>query len=123
MKKEIHILIAKTHFRLAEEVHKEYEQAEEDNRTAFRCVAAQNYFYSAINIMEAILAEKELHSFSHENRARKLLENSELFSDEIIELFDQVDRNIRNKVAYRGENGEKYKLLRRFAALMIEQTK
>ncbi len=122
MDKKTHELIAKAHFDIAEKEHEKYENLnDEKQKTAARCVAAQNYFYSAINVIEALLASKELHSFNHENRSRKVLENTELFSDEMIELFDQVDRNIRNKVTYRGENGEKYKLMKRFSNLMIKE--
>ncbi|MFH1637350.1 MAG: hypothetical protein ABIB71_02920 [Candidatus Woesearchaeota archaeon] len=123
MDRETHILIAKAHFEIAEKEHKKHESAEGKPKIAVRCVAAQNYFYSAISFIEAKLAEKELHSFSHENRARKVLENNELFSEDAVRLFDQIDRNIRNKVAYRGENGKKYKLIREFASLMVKEAK
>src|SRR3989344_7236352 len=114
MDKETHALIAVVHFDIAEEQHEQYLNKDGKEKTAVRCVAAQNYFYSAINVIEAMLAEKELHSFSHEDRARKIIDNSGLFSKEVIEFFDQIDRNVRNRVAYRGENGKKYDLLRKF---------
>ena len=38
---------------------------------------------------------------------------SEIFSDEIFDLFKKVDRDERNKVAYRGENGQMYEDIKR----------
>ena len=84
-------------------------------------VAAQNYFYCSINVIEHILfREKKEHSFSHENRFRKVKEHFNLFPPEFIELYDGVDRNLRNKVAYRGENSEKYELMKRLVQMAVE---
>jgi len=122
MDKKIHILIAKEHLGIADNMHSRLKQ-EKDNdiKVACRTVAAQNYFYAGINLLEAKLAENELHSYSHENRARLILENSGLFSKELRELFDLVDRNLRNAVAYRAQNGKKYEMLRKFAILASEE--
>jgi D-hexose-6-phosphate mutarotase len=116
----IHKIAAQTHFDIAEQVHAEYE-AEQNNekKIALRTVSAQNYFYAAVNAIEKILAEKlEQHSFNHENRMRKIVENQSLFSQEIIALYELVDRDLRNKVAYRGENGKKYEAVKRLATLL-----
>src|SRR3989339_796497 len=110
MKYEIHLEAAKGHQKIAEEYDLKYtNEKNEDKRVALRTVASQNYFYAAINAIEAVFA-KELneHSFNHENRYRKFIENQKLFSDDISALFIKVDRDERNKVAYRGENGQMY---------------
>ncbi|MCX6706974.1 MAG: hypothetical protein NT001_02430, partial [Candidatus Woesearchaeota archaeon] len=82
---------------------------------------AQNYFYSAVNCIEAVFAVKlKAHSFSHENRMNRIMENRALFSKEIVELYEIVDRDQRNKVTYRGENGSKYQNIKRLAKILIE---
>lgn len=122
MDRKIHILIAKAHFGIAEGMHAKFKQeTEADAKVAYRTVAAQNYFYAGISLLEAKLAEKELHSYSHENRARLVIENAGMFSKELRELFDLVDRNLRNAVAYRAQNGRKYEMLRKFALLAAEE--
>lgn len=95
MKFEIHKAAAEEYFRTAEEFDKRHAAEKEGTRkTALRIVAAQNYFYSAVNVIEALFAKKlELHSFSHENRMRNVIENRNLFMPETIELYEVVDRD------------------------------
>ena len=50
----------------------------------------------------------------------KILENKSFFSYEVIQLYELVDRDQRNKVTYRGENGEKYKNIKKLAKLLKE---
>lgn len=121
MRFEIHKTTAEEYFRTAEEKDGLFsKEKDEIKKTALRVVAAQNYFYSAVNCIEAIFAKKlEFHSFSHENRMNKIIENKNLFSEEIIVLYEMVDRDQRNKVTYRGENGEKYKNIKKLAKLLI----
>jgi len=121
MKFEIHRASADIYFRVAEDLDKKH-SLENDavKKTAYMVAAAQNYFYSAVNSVEAVFAEKlECHSFSHENRMNRLLENRSLFSEEIIALYGLVDRDQRNKVTYRGENGDKYRNIKKLANLLI----
>lgn len=88
MDKKTHVLIAKEHLGIAENMHLRLKQ-EKDNdvKVACRTVAAQNYFYAGINMLEAKLAENELHSYSHENRARLILENSGLFQKSFVSFL------------------------------------
>ena len=122
MNENIHKGVAKAHFKVAEEYDQKFRnETDEEKRKVNRIVAAQNYFYSAINIIEAVFArELEQHSFNHENRYRKVFENRNLFSDKIIGLFETVDRNERNKVAYKGENGKMYEHIKKLARLLID---
>lgn len=119
---EIHKLVAQSHFEIAEEYNKKREAETDSNKkTAYMVVAAQNYFYCSINVIEYILfKEKKEHSFNHENRFRKVKEYFNLFTPEFSELYDKVDRDIRNKVAYRGENSEKFEMLKKLAHLAIK---
>ncbi|MFH1682971.1 MAG: hypothetical protein ABIA37_04195 [Candidatus Woesearchaeota archaeon] len=122
MEKKIHLRTAKVYFAVAEEKNEEYEQEkEEDKQIALRIVAAQNYFYCAVNLIEAILADKEEHSFSHDNRMSKMREYSNSFTKDVFELYDLVDRSQRNKVTYRGENGPKYENIKRLARLLVKE--
>jgi len=120
MKYEIHYKAAEEHMRIAEESDKKLKQEKDkDKRTALMMVAAQNYFYSAVNAIEAVFAKKlNEHSYSHENRFRKFIENSNLFKKEVVELFPLIDRDKRNKIAYRGKNGRNYKELKELAMLL-----
>lgn len=122
MNENIHNGVAKAHFKIAEDYDKKFrEETHEEQKKINRIVAAQNYFYSAINAIEAVFAkELKQHSFNHENRYRKFVENQKLFSDEISALFIKVDRDERNKVAYKGENGQMYEDMRKLAKLLQE---
>lgn len=122
MNENVHLLAARTYFEVAEEKDQEYQQEKrEDERVALRVVAAQNYFYAAINAIEAIFARKEEHSFNHENRMSKIYENRSSFSEEVVQLYQKVERDQRNKVTYRGENGEKYENIRKLARLLMKK--
>lgn len=122
MNENVHKGVAKEHFKIAEDYNKKFrEEGDEDKKKINRIVAAQNYFYSAINVIEAVFAkELKQHSFNHENRYRKFVENQKLFSEEVINLFVKVDRDERNKVAYKGENGQMYEDMRKLAKLLQE---
>ena len=121
MNENVHKGVAKAHFNIGEEYDKKFrEETDEEKKKINRIVAAQNYFYSAINAIETVFArELEEHSFNHENRYRKVFENRNLFSDEIRKLFETVDRDERNKVAYKGENGRMYENIKKLAKLLI----
>lgn len=116
---QTHYSVAKAHFSIAEEYDLKFRKG--TDKTVNMIVAAQNYFYAAINAIEAKLAkELELHSYSHENRLRKVLENRQLFSQQIITLFEKVERDERNKVAYRGKNGKMYEDIKKLAKELIQ---
>lgn len=121
MNGEIHKEAAKSHFGVAEEFDKKREsESDKDKKTAYMVVSAQNYFYCSINAIEYILfKEKKEHSFNHENRFRKVKEYSDIFPPEFVELYDKVDRDLRNKVAYRGENSQKFESMKKLANLAI----
>lgn len=120
MEENIHKGVAKEHFKIAEEYDKKFRE-DKENKEINRIVATQNYFYSAINAIETIFArELKQHSFNHENRYRKVFENRNLFSDEIRSLFETVDRDERNKVAYKGENGKMYDNIKKLAKLLSD---
>jgi len=121
MKKEIHLMAAKEHFNVAESYDKKMQEEKDENKkTALRTVASQNYFYAGMNAIEAILAGKDIHSFNHESRNRNMAENPNLFDDELYKLYNDVDRDLRNKVAYRGLNGGMYKRMKEFAGRAID---
>lgn len=122
MKGEVHSYAAKFHFEVAEAYDKKFqEEIDTNKKTAYMVVAAQNYFYSAINAIEyKFFKEKGAHSFNHENRYRKIKEYVGLFSVELVKLYNLVDRDFRNKVAYKGENSEKYETVKRLANVAKE---
>ena len=120
MNKNIHTLAAGYYFEAAEDFDRKRNiETDCERKTALMIAAAQNYFYCIINLIEAILAEKlEEHSFNHENRLNKILEHRNLFSETVIQQYSAVDRNLRNKVTYRGENGKKYEAIKELARLL-----
>ncbi len=119
----IHAQAAKEHFSIAEKLDTQHsDETDTNKKIALRTVAAQNYFYASVNSIEAIFAKKlEQHSFNHENRMRKMVENISLFSQEVITLYELVDRDLRNKVAYKGENGQKYETVKKLAKLLVRE--
>lgn len=123
MEFNIHKEVSELHFNIAEKYDKIFrEESDIDKKKINMVVAAQNYFYSSINAIEAVFArDLTQHSFNHENRFRKLIQYRTLFSDEIVSLFEKVDRDQRNKVAYRGENGKLYKDIKDLAKLLMEK--
>ena len=120
MEFNIHKEVSELHFNIAEKYDKIFrEESDEDKKKINMVVAAQNYFYSSINAIEAVFArDLTQHSFNHENRFRKFVENQNLFSKEIFNLFEKVDRDERNKVAYRGKNGEMYEDIKKLTHLL-----
>lgn len=120
MRKEIHIIAAKEHFKVAGDYNKKMQEEKDENKKiALRTVASQNYFYAGVNAIETILTGKDVHSFNHESRNRNMAENPSLFDDELYRLYNDVDRDLRNKVAYRGLNGGMYERMKKFATKAI----
>ena len=97
-------LTAKLYFDIAEKADTDYQnEKDNDKRTALRVVAAQNYFYAAINAIEAVFARFEEHSYNHENRMSKIWERRSLFSEEVVQLYITIERDQRNKINYPGQ--------------------
>lgn len=120
MNENVHRLAAQEYIKVARDYDKLcLEEKETDRKTALRVVAVQNYFYAAVNAIEAVLAKRSLHSFNHENRLAKLLEYSQDFDEAVVELYPLVERNERNKVTYRGENGNLYKNIKKVAEAAV----
>ena len=120
MKKEVHLIAAREHLRIAEENDRILERSAGDEKEALRTVAAQNYFYALTNFLEARLSGKDIHSHSHENRMSHIMMNQNLFSTEIIKGYDDVS-NIRGKVAYRAKNGRDYAKIKEIALLASKE--
>jgi len=123
MNENVHRLAAERHFEMASKCDEDFNKEKaKDTKTALMVAAAQNFFYAATNAIEAVLARKNLHSFNHEDRLNKMLENADLFDDNIIRSYMDLisfGESYRAKVAYRGENGEKYKKLKQIASLLL----
>lgn len=121
MKKEVHVTSAHEHMKIADDYDKKMEKEKDPlKKIGLRTVASQNYFYAGINAIESMLAAKDIHSFNHENRNRHMIENPDLFDDGFFRLYNEIDRDLRNKVAYRGVNGSKYKQIKDFAKKAVD---
>lgn len=93
-------------------------QTDPDSRTAHISVAGQNFFYAAINFIEARLASVGAHSSDHDDRLVLMLKNHTMFSDSVISKYKLCvgsETRYRGKVTYRGENGNKYLKLKELA--------
>lgn len=123
MNENVHRIAAIRHFEMADRCDEDFDKEKnKDRKTALMVAAAQNFFYVATNAIESVLARKNLHSYNHEDRLNKMLENAELFDDNIIRSYMDLisyGESYRAKVAYRGENGEKYKKLKQIASLLV----
>ncbi|MFH1439575.1 MAG: hypothetical protein ABIG89_03350 [Candidatus Woesearchaeota archaeon] len=121
MDKITHKRAAEMHYNIAGNYHIGFVSAKDSEKKANMVVAAQNYFYCIINLIEMVFAKSNEHSFNHENRYRKITEKNALFSSEFKNLFNEVDRDLRNKVAYRAENGRKYQIIKNLADLAMKE--
>ncbi|MBI4453649.1 hypothetical protein HY636_03320 [Candidatus Woesearchaeota archaeon] len=121
MEQETHKRAAEIHYEIAVKHHNLFISTISTEKKANMVVASQNYFYCIINFVEMIFAKTNEHSFNHENRHRKIAEKSDLFSTQFKGLFEEVDRNLRNKVAYKGENGDKYAVIKELAELSMKE--
>ena len=120
MNKEVHLIAANEHLRIAEECNALIEVSTGNKKEALRTVAAQNYFYALVNYIEARLSEKETHSHSHESRMKNMLLALSLFTADLIKGYERVS-NIRGKVAYRAKNGKEYAVLRNITRLASKE--
>ncbi len=114
----------------AQEVIKEMKayQGNEKQLKEYRKVAGQFLFYAGITAIEEILSRK-INAYTvgnHEKRGQALREHIHLFKNgEKIERYYKIlvepGIDYRRKVAYRGENGNKFALLEEFAKLCLTE--
>src|SRR3989344_4684503 len=117
-------LASKTYFKLAQEAEKLMESADDSNiKKEYRKVAGQNYFYSAIEAIECILkkAGVDLYSINnHQERLAVVKKHFSLFKDSaslILKFEIMLNYDYRRKVAYKGENGNKFLLVKELAQI------
>ncbi|MBI2668616.1 hypothetical protein HYX14_02115 [Candidatus Woesearchaeota archaeon] len=117
-------LASQTYYRFAQQAEGLMNnEKDEQKRREYRKVAAQNYFYSAVEALEWKLQKAgiDLYSInSHKERLDVLKRNSTLFKDplSIILKFEiMINYDYRRKVAYKGENGNKFLLVKELAEL------
>ncbi|MDI6737244.1 MAG: hypothetical protein QME12_01885 [Nanoarchaeota archaeon] len=114
----------------AQEVIKEMEAfaGNEQQLKEFRKVAGQLLFYAGISAIEKILSQKmSIYVIGdHKKRGKAIADNLHLFKNgEKIKryygILTESEFDYRRKVAYKGENGNKFALLREFAELCMEE--
>ncbi|MEW5897147.1 MAG: hypothetical protein AB1668_05615 [Nanoarchaeota archaeon] len=117
-------LASKTYFRLAQEAEKLMDlEKDESKKKEYRKVAGQNYFYSAIEALEWILKKSGMDLYSinnHQERLALVKKNSNQFKEpfQLILKFEiMINYNYRRKVAYKGENSNKFLIVKEFAEL------
>jgi len=117
-------LAAKTYFRFAKEAEKLMDlEKDEVKKREYRKVAGQNYFYSANEALESILKKSgiDLYSInSHHDRLALVKKHSHQFKEPaklILKFEIMINYDYRRKVAYKGENGNKFLIVKEFAEL------
>ncbi len=126
MKAEQHKTASEKHYEIAVNIDKEFKnEADKDKRLSLMTVAAQNYFYAAINAVEYVFAKMKnsLHSGNHENRTSNIYTNIKEFKNS--EMFFEYKKmqETRGMVTYRAVNGEKYKIIKIFAKIANDELK
>ena len=123
-------LASKTYYRIAENIEAEMNNEQDANRKKeLRKVAAQNYFYSAMEAIEWKLkrAGIDLYSInSHEQRLNAVRKNSSQFKEPaslVLKFEIMINYDYRRKVAYKGENGNKFLILKELAVLCQNEIK
>lgn len=121
-------LASKTYFKFAKQAEELMDkETEERNKKEYRKVAAQNYFYSAIEAIEFVLKKAGIDLYSinnHQERINIVKKNSNLFKEPaklILKFEIMINYDYRRKVAYKGENGNKFKLVKELAQLCQDE--
>ncbi len=117
-------LASKTYFLFGQEAEKRMDaEIDEVRKREYRKVVAQNYFYASIEAMEWILKKAGIDLYSintHQQRLAFMKKNAALFKDPTSLLLKweiMINYDYRRKVAYKGENGNKFLLVKELAEL------
>ena len=123
-------LASKTYYKIANEIEAEMDAEQDVNKKKeLRKVAAQNYFYSAMEAIEWKLKQAgiDLYSInSHEQRLNAVRKNSSQFKELAslgLKFEIMINYDYRRKVAYKGENGNKFLILKELAELCQNEIK
>lgn len=101
-------------------------ESDTEKKAALRMVAAQCYFYAAVEAIESILQDAGIIVEDHRDRIRKIEQNYRLFKapNDLLtkhKIITQEGLNYRRRVAYRGENGNKFIALKEFGEISQEE--
>jgi len=117
-------LASKTYFKFGQEAENLMTKENDlKNKREYRKVAAQNYFYSAIAAIEWILAKAGISLYSinnHQDRLNTVKKNSNQFkypASLILKFEIMLNYDYRRKVAYKGEDGNKFLLVKELAQI------
>ena len=117
-------LASKTYFKFGQEAEELMEkETAETKKKEYRKVAGQNFFYSGIEAIEWILKKSGIGLYSinnHQERLQVVKMNSNQFKDPvrlILKFEIMINYDYRRKVAYKGENSNKFLLVKEFAEI------
>lgn len=95
----------------------------------YRKVAGQLLFYAGIGAIELMLSQKmSIYAIGdHKKRGKAIADNMHLFKNgekikRYYNILTESEFDYRRKVAYKGENGNKFALLEEFAELCLKET-
>lgn len=123
-------LASKTYFKFAQEAEDLMnKEQDEKNKREYRKVSSQNYFYSATEALEWILKKSGISIYSinsHKDRLEMVKKNSNLFKNAatlVLKFEIMINYDYRRKVAYKGENGNKFLLVKELAEICQNEIK
>lgn len=117
-------LASKTYFKIAQEAEQMMEkEKDESKKKELRKVTGQNYFYSGIEAIEFVLRKAGIGTYiinNHKDRLDLVKKNSNLFKNPAsltLKFEIMINYNYRRQVAYKGENGNKFLIVKEFAQI------
>ncbi|MBI5389231.1 hypothetical protein HZB01_02520 [Candidatus Woesearchaeota archaeon] len=121
-------IAAKRYYTIAHNIEEEITaETDETKKKELRKVAAQNYFYAGIEAIESVLKKSGVSLYfitDHRERLRLLQQNSRNFKDPVTIVLKyelMINYDYRRKVAYKGENGNKFIAVREFAQSCLKE--
>ena len=115
-------LASKKYYAIAKKSEEEMDNSSDDTeKKELRKVTAQNYFYSGVEAIEFILKKAGVSIYSitnHKDRLDIIKKHSAQFKDPmtlVLKYEILINYDYRRKVAYKGENGNKFIIIKEFA--------
>ena len=110
MRETDHIEAGRAFMQLAREADENYRKA---RNIGWMVAGAHNFFYAAINFIEAILAKNNINPETHRDRLKDMRVSGMFSAEEVREHSMLVEA--RRKAGYRGQDGVNYSRIKESA--------
>lgn len=121
-------LASRKYYQIALQIEKELELEEDPaKKRELRKVAGQNFFYCGVEAIEFILKRSGVDLYSindHKERLKVIQKYANQFkqpAELVLKYQIMIEYDYRRKVAYKGENGNKFKLIKEFAEVCMRE--